>query len=389
MALLLVFGLTLFAAALISQLAERSVVSTAVLVLIVGALSGPLVFGISHFHAGTTIPAEVAELALFATLFTDGQRLSVREIRCDWRPATRALVIGLPLTVGGIALLGHWLSGLGWRQGLLLGAVLAPTDPVFAAAIVRRPAISARLRRLLNIESGVNDGLALPLVLVLLHPRSFTAGLNELVLPLGLGLAIGVSVIFLAHRIERLRVFAVHQEYRALTGFSLALVLYSLARFVGANEFLAAFAGGVTAISLRPELSPAFSSLVGNLADVLKFAGVFIMGGMLAPSDLGALALRDVAFVALVVVAVRPIALVFALFGRAARAQRVGGGRLVRAQGLRLRAVRDHGGAGRPARGAAPVHPGRAGDRRVHRGPFVDRRGPGPLAGGRGRQTRR
>ena len=77
-------------------------------------------------------------------------------------------MLGLPLTLLLTALFAHLVVGLPWAQSLLVGAVLSPTDPVFASAIVGREEVPARLRHLLNVESGLNDGLALPVVLVLL-----------------------------------------------------------------------------------------------------------------------------------------------------------------------------------------------------------------------------
>jgi NhaP-type Na+/H+ or K+/H+ antiporter len=75
---------------------------------------------------------------------------------------------GLPLTLAITALTAHFIVGLDWPASLLIGAILAPTDPVFASALVGNEKVPARLRHLLNVESGVNDGLALPFVMVFL-----------------------------------------------------------------------------------------------------------------------------------------------------------------------------------------------------------------------------
>ena len=78
-------------------------------------------------------------------------------------------MLGLPLTLARHgAVIARWVVGLPWAESFLLGAVLSPTDPVFAAAIVGREEVPARLRQLLNVESGLNDGLALPIVLAML-----------------------------------------------------------------------------------------------------------------------------------------------------------------------------------------------------------------------------
>lgn len=103
-----------------------------------------------------------------SVLFTDGMRAGIRDITAAWRLPGRALLVGLPLTLLITALLGHALAALPWLIALLVGAILCPTDPVFAAAIVGREEVPARLRFLLNVESGINDGLALPIVLGLL-----------------------------------------------------------------------------------------------------------------------------------------------------------------------------------------------------------------------------
>jgi hypothetical protein len=101
----LLFSLTLFAAVLISDLAERSIISTAVLFLLVGFLSGEGVAHLVRIDAGAPVVSEIVTLALFMTLFTDGMRVRVPELRRSWGLPGRALLLGLPLSVLGTALL--------------------------------------------------------------------------------------------------------------------------------------------------------------------------------------------------------------------------------------------------------------------------------------------
>ncbi len=96
-------------------------------------------------------------------------------LRTSWHNPARALGLGMPLAFVFMALVTHYLVGLDWTTSFLAGAVLAPTDPVFASAIVGRKEIPAKLRELLNVESGVNDGLALPVVLLLIAAAGPTA----------------------------------------------------------------------------------------------------------------------------------------------------------------------------------------------------------------------
>jgi NhaP-type Na+/H+ or K+/H+ antiporter len=311
----LLFSLTLFAAVLISDLAERSVISTAVLFLLVGFIAGEGATGLVRVDPASPVVSEIVTLALFTTLFTDGMRVRASELRRWWGLPGRALFLGLPLSVLGTALLARLLGGLEWQWALLLGAVLAPTDPVFAAALVQREELPESLRRLLNVESGLNDGLALPLVLWLIHMGQPDTSAADLLVPLAVGVAIGAVVPWVGDRLERSRWFNAHESYRALAGLAVALVVLSLTRLAHGNEFLAAFAAGAVIIWLRPEISEEFRSFVGHLSDLLKFAALFIFGALISPELLRDLGPADYAFALLVLLAVRPVTLSLVLVG--------------------------------------------------------------------------
>src|SRR5918994_5073613 len=168
MTLLLAYSVVLLLAVLVSALAHRTVLSTAVVFLVAGFVLGDGVTSVIDLAPDDEIVSVLAELALFAILFSDGMRVGWRDLTSAWRLPGRALAWGLPLTLLVTALLARFVAGLDWPEALLVGAVLAPTDPVFAAALVGNERVPARLRHLLNVESGINDGLALPFVIVLL-----------------------------------------------------------------------------------------------------------------------------------------------------------------------------------------------------------------------------
>jgi NhaP-type Na+/H+ or K+/H+ antiporter len=152
--LLLAFSAVLLLAVLLSSLAHRTILSTAVVFLLAGFVLGEGLTGVVPVTAGDDVVATLAELALFSVLFTDGMRVGWPDLRSAWKLPGRALVLGLPLTLLVTAGLAHWVAGLGWAESLLLGAVLSPTDPVFAAALVGNERVPQRLRQLLNVESG-------------------------------------------------------------------------------------------------------------------------------------------------------------------------------------------------------------------------------------------
>lgn len=307
MVYVLAFALTLLFAVLLSERANRSVLSTSVLFLAVAALLGPLGFGVlSREWEGLT--EKIAELALFTTLFSDGMRVDWTGVRSWRQPAMLVLLVGMPLTVLLIALVSWLLLGLTGVGAFLLAAVLAPTDPVFAAALVRREAVQPELRRILNVESGLNDGLALPLVLVLLHHHK--SGVGELAFSVGGGLLLGAAVSLAAHLLEHSPLFSVATGYRPLAALALALTVFSLATLLGLNEFLAAFSAGATLSRLRGTMSPEFSNFAENVANALKFVALFVFGTILQRHMFTAPGFRGWIVAVLVLFAARPAALV-------------------------------------------------------------------------------
>ena len=117
-----------------------------------------------------------------------------------WRLPLRKLVLGMPLTAGIIAVVTHGLTELDWTQSFLVGALLSPTDPVLSSAVVTNPRVPARIRHSLNLESGFNDGLALPPVLALvaaLNDDNFTWW-TFVLQDVGLGLVFGAAIGFAA-----------------------------------------------------------------------------------------------------------------------------------------------------------------------------------------------
>jgi sodium/hydrogen antiporter len=308
--LLLSFAGLLLVAVLISERAHRTVLSTAVLFLLGGFVLGPGVGGVLDVRPETPLVAGLAELALFSVLFTDGMRVGLADLRAAWRLPGRALLLGLPLTLALTAVFAALVSDLPWTEAFLLGAVLAPTDPVFAAAIVGREEVPGRLRHLLNVESGVNDGLALPFVLVLLALAGGSGAdgaglLGELLL----GIAIGVVVPYLALRLERLTVFAATHAYQPLLAVSIGLLVLALCEATHANLFLGAFAAGMTVATAGPQARTDFEQFGELVTELLKLAAILVFGALITPSFLGEIPLTGWAFAVLALVVARPVAL--------------------------------------------------------------------------------
>jgi len=317
MELLLAFSVVLLAGVLISGLAHRTILSTAVLFLVAGFVLGDGVTGVLPLQPDDGIVLTLAELALFSVLFTDGMRVGLRDLRSAWRLPGRALVLGMPLTFLLTGALAHWVAGLPWAESLLVGAVLAPTDPVFASAIVGRPEVPARLRSLLNVESGVNDGLALPVVLVLLTVVSGReeATVGELGLELALGIAIGVLVPLLATLLLRSRFTSTATTYEGLAAVSIGLIVLALAEVTHANLFLAAFTAGITIATVAPDLRESFELFGEQVTELLKLAAILVFATLISPQFLGEIPVLGYVFAVLALVVARPVSIFVALLG--------------------------------------------------------------------------
>jgi NhaP-type Na+/H+ or K+/H+ antiporter len=195
--------------------------------------------------------------------------------------------------------------------------VLAPTDPVFAAAIVGRKEVPGRLRHLLNVESGLNDGLALPIVLVLLALGGGTdVGLGVLAGEIALGLMIGVLVPLIVIWLERLPFLMATKGLQPLVAVSIGLLVLAICLVTGANLFLAAFAAGITVATAGPGFRNEFEQFGELVSELLKLAAILVFGALITPTFLfGEIAWPGWVFAALAIVVARPLALLVSFLG--------------------------------------------------------------------------
>jgi sodium/hydrogen antiporter len=315
--LLLSFAAVLLLAVLVSALAKRTILSTAVLFLIAGFALGPQTTGVIDVRADSPIVGTLAELALFAVLFTDGMRVGWADLRAAWQLPGRALGWGLPLTLLITAVAAHYVVGLGWAESLLIGAILSPTDPVFASALVGNDKVPARLRHLLNVESGVNDGLALPFVIVFLAVAAGSNDLHlgELALEILLGLVVGVVIPVAAILLERSRFFSASTAYEPLNGLAIGLLVLGVAQVTHANLFLAAFSAGITVATFGPRQRAAFEHFGENIAELFKLAALLVFGALISPGFLAEISWTGWVFAILAIFVARPIALWLSFLG--------------------------------------------------------------------------
>lgn len=311
----LAYGIVLLISVLVSGIVDRSILSTAVVFLVAGFIAGDSILGIIKISPDSESLSLIIELALFAVLFTDGMQIGLRDLRESWRLPGRALLIGMPLTFVFTAVLAYLLLPVSWPEAFLLGAVLSPTDPVFAQAIVGRKEVPLRLRRMLAVESGLNDGIALPIVIIMLDiilKEQILAG--ELVLELVGGVVIGIMVPWMVIRLEKSRFFSAELIYEPLNSFAIAVIVFSVASITNANEFLAAYTAGITISTMAPRFRDSLHGFGELIAELLKLAAIFIFGALIMVNFLD-IGVGGYVFVALVLLAARPLVIALILVG--------------------------------------------------------------------------
>lgn len=251
-------GLVFVAVAIGGSVLKRLPVTGAVIYLVLGMAVGPLGFGLLILDpvADAGILELVTELAVIVSLFTAGLKLRDPIRDPGWRRPIRLAFVSMAVTVGLIALVGHVVLALPLGAAVILGAVLAPTDPVLASDVqVEHPTDRDQLRFSLTGEAGFNDGSAFPLVmlglgLLGLHELG-SFGARWLVIDVGWavagGLAIGATLgTLVAHLVLFLR-----RTYREAVGLDEFLCLglialsYGTALLLGTYAFLAVFAAGL------------------------------------------------------------------------------------------------------------------------------------------------
>src|SRR4051795_9743713 len=208
-------------------------------------------------------------------------------LRSHWGPAARALAIAMPITMGLLALAAKALfPDLSWPEAFLLAAVLSPTDPVVTSAVVTSRLVPTRVRHTLNLESGLNDGLALPFVLffLVLATPGGDAGteaaklLGEAVVGAGIGIVLGM----LAGRLHlRLPGGGVTPRYEGIYAVGFGLAAFGLAEVTIGNGLIAAFVCGIAMGATEREVPDGFVEFAENSSAILQVLTFFVFGALI------------------------------------------------------------------------------------------------------------
>src|SRR4051794_6639686 len=320
----LALGALLVIGALGSGLASRSFLSFTAVFVVAGFVLGEGGLEVLQLDAQSGFVEDVAVTALIVILFRDGLEVEFEMLQRAWRPPLAKLVIGMPVTAAIVALASKGLLSLSWTEAFLLGALLSPTDPVLSNAVVTNPRVPRTVRHSLNLESGLNDGLALAPVLALSAALVPGAGdfdwasfvIQDVGLGLLFGLALGALASLVLPRGGRLEREAIPPHQKSLYALGCAFAIYGLTVLPPhGNGFIAVYVGAIVLGIRRPDLRRYFEQRADDIIEILKL-GVFVVFGALL--TLGGLFSEGAAAVAIVIVTLlvaRPVAIWLALLG--------------------------------------------------------------------------
>lgn len=323
----LVFGVLLMVGALLSGIARRSFLSLTALFVLAGFAIGEGGLGWLELDPQSGFVADLAVVALIVILFRDGLEVEAEMLQKAWHLPFRKLVLAMPLTAAIVALAAHALTDLGWTECFLLGALLAPTDPVLSSSVVTNPRVPRVVRHSLNLESGMNDGLALPAVL------AFTAALvgagadgeafvwwkfvlQDVTLGFAFGIVMGLIASVAMPRGRRVdRGIPDHQKSLYALGAAFATYGVTVGLPPEGNGLIAVFVCAIVLGIRRPDLRETFEARSGDIVEIVKLGVFVVFGSLLTLDGLFGDGWAAVALVAVTLLIARPAAIAVALAG--------------------------------------------------------------------------
>ena len=273
---------------------ESKLINGPLLFLLAGALLGPGGVGLLSLeidHEGIRL---LAELTLVIVLFTDAANTDWRVLLANRSLPIRLLLIGLPLTLILGTLFGRWLfPDLPLLELAILATILAPTDAALGKAVVSNPAVPAPIREGLNQESGLNDGICVPVLLLLLaliapteqHQGTGTLALTLMLEEIGIGIAVALAMSHVTLWLLKLSYLNGWQLplWRQLTLPGLALLCFALAQTLGGSGFIAAFVGGLLIGHRFGEHKHEYLDSCEGYGDLLSVVIWMVFGATLLP----------------------------------------------------------------------------------------------------------
>lgn len=322
-----ILSAALFVFALVSKRAETGIVTPPMAFAAVGVLIGADGWGLMELHVTDAAIRRLAEVTLVLTLFSDASRIDITELDRRHAIPIRLLSIGLPLAMlAGTGAAWLLFPALGIWGAAALAIALAPTDAALGQAVVSNASVPHRIRQALNVESGLNDGLAFPALLVAASLAAGSAGdgagdgagawARSIGLQVVGGPLVGALLAWLAALLiaRAARNDWMDETYLRLSTLALPLLAWGAAEAMGGNGFLAGFSAGLV-VAMRSERLRAAAADFGEAEGQLLTLIVFVLFGAVLVPDLAQMGWRHALFAGLALTVLRGLPVAISLLG--------------------------------------------------------------------------
>lgn len=294
---LAIIAVVVVAYSLISKRISTTFITGPIIFVTLGLILGPEGLGWIKMGLDSDLAKLLFEATLVLVLFTDAMAINARALRKEAPIPLRLLGIGLPLTIAlGLGLAIAMFSGLSFWEAALVGAILAPTDAALGVAVVSNPRVPQSIRHGLNVESGLNDGIVLPIVMIFIEAADATGGLDPssnylltIVKVIIIAAAVGIATGWLGGK--AIDYFSkrgwMDSAGRQLGILAMAAFAYVVATPLGASGFIAAWVAGFTLGLVVRDRYQEMHIFIEGLGGLLTMLSFFLFGGIILGTALG------------------------------------------------------------------------------------------------------
>lgn len=322
--LLVLFGIALFS--LFSGPISRGSLTPPMIFVFLGLILSPVGLGWINLTVDNEVVHVIAEVTLILVLFTDAARINLKSLWSDHDIPVRLLFVGMPLTIlAGVLVAMAVLPELLIIEALVLAIILAPTDAALGQVVVSSPRVPERIRQSLNVESGVNDGIALPALLFVISFAAVAHGnehdtnwISFVAQQLVLGPLSGILIGWAGARAINVAIdrgYLTH-EFCNIYLLSLAFIAYLAADQIGGNGFIAAFAAGVAMGNTLKHVNEEIYEFAESEGQLLNLIIFFLFGVALLPQVWGHVSWDIVAYAILSLTLIRMVPVFLSLIGK-------------------------------------------------------------------------
>ena len=306
---------------------EKTLFSGAIIYTAFGFLLGPQGLGLLNLSIGTEGLRLLAELSLALILFSDAANANLRELKHSFHIPQKLLLIGLPLTIvlgfgAGVLL----FDGLGLLEIAIIATMLAPTDAALGKAVVTNQAVPSNIREGLNVESGLNDGICVPILLIFLAIATHTGGeggtttlaLKLVAEAIGIGVVVGVGFTYISVQLIRRAAERgwLSETWQQLPVPALAVACFTTAQVLGGSGFIACFVGGMLFGGLEEHHKHKLLLAAEGTGDTFALFTWVVFGAAVVGNSLDVLSWQILAYALLSLTVIRMLPVFLVLSGQ-------------------------------------------------------------------------